>query len=255
MKNEDSFDGPQTEWSTDLPLPGGEDDPERRLRGFLTETDVKFLRDDLEPSDPAERRRKLYQRGRSAVMDFTLLHECLTDTHLDFIFFPERDGRAKRALMEDEATWLRRGMIDMLAVLHRVTLDTDAATESVQPDTFEWLNERGQYRASREYRSVGDVRALVERGQPEELTEAEKDWYLRALANGTLDDLDDDAAWFPTTTPGTATDARDPEADSAYQNLTGKGTFDVADHIYVAPEEAEFYDPEKDDDQEHEDDA
>ncbi len=65
----------------------------------------------------------------------------------------------------------------------------------------------------------------------------------------------DDATRFLTITPGTATDARDREADPAYQNLTGKGTFAVADHVHVSPEEAEFYDPAKDDDQEHEDDA
>ncbi|WP_458206288.1 hypothetical protein [Haladaptatus sp. NG-SE-30] len=60
--------------------------------------------------------------------------------------------------------------------------------------------------------------------------------------------------WFPTTL-STATDARNPEADPAYQNLTEKGTFDLADHIPVSPEEAEFYDPAKDDDQKHDDNA
>ncbi|WP_458189835.1 hypothetical protein [Haladaptatus sp. NG-WS-4] len=59
----------------------------------------------------------------------------------------------------------------------------------------------------------------------------------------------------PTTTPGTATDARAREADPAYRNLTEKGTFDVADHTHVSLDEADFYDPAKNDDQERDDDA
>lgn len=157
-----------------------------RPRGILTPSDRDFLlgrKTDYTEHSKKQKRNRIRRRVRNAVLDFSILYECLEDRDRKTVFDPDDENR-------DAYT---RGITDMLAFLH---LGTMGYVTPFKDMLSEGVSKSEQRLAGSDYRmvqvefnvdpvgqiDVDEVIAKIEADEFERITDEELRAFVRLLS-------------------------------------------------------------------------
>ncbi|WP_435361881.1 hypothetical protein [Haloarchaeobius sp. DFWS5] len=157
-----------------------------RGRGILTPSDREYLlgrKTDYTEHSKKQKRNRIRRRLRNAMLDFTILFECLEDRDRETVFNPDDEDR-------DAYT---RGITDMLAFLHLGTMGYYTPFKDM---LAQGVNKAEQELAGSDYRMVTvdfnvepvgqiDVDTVIDKlefGDFDQLTDEELQAFVRLLA-------------------------------------------------------------------------
>ncbi|WP_435064257.1 hypothetical protein [Halobaculum sp. EA56] len=157
-----------------------------RGRGILTPSDREYLlgrKTDYTDHSKKQKRNRIRRRLRNAMLDFTILFECLEDRDRETVFNPDDEDREAYT----------RGITDMLAFLHLGTMGYYTPFKDM---LSEGVNKAEQELAGSEYRMVTvdfnvepvgriDVDEVIDKlefGEFEKVTDEELQAFVRLLA-------------------------------------------------------------------------
>ena len=157
-----------------------------RPRGILTPSDRDFLlgrKTDYTEHSKKQKRNRIRRRVRNAILDFSILYECLEDRDRKTVFDPDDENR-------DAYT---RGITDMLAFLH---LGTMGYVTPFKDMLSEGVSKSEQRLAGSDYRmvqvefnvdpvgqiDVDEVIAKIEADEFERITDEELRAFVRLLS-------------------------------------------------------------------------
>ncbi|WP_435320699.1 hypothetical protein [Haloarchaeobius sp. TZWSO28] len=157
-----------------------------RGRGILTPSDREFLlgrKTDYTDHSKKQKRNRIRRRLRNAILDFTILFECLEERDRETVFNPDAEDREAYT----------RGITDMLAFLHLGTMGYYTPFKDM---LAEGVNKAEQELAGSDYRMVTvdfnvepvgqiDVDAVIdklENGDYEQVSDEELQAFVRLLA-------------------------------------------------------------------------
>ncbi|WP_267643403.1 hypothetical protein [Haloarchaeobius amylolyticus] len=157
-----------------------------RGRGILTPSDREFLlgrKTDYTEHSKKQKRNRIRRRLRNAILDFTILFECLEERDRETVFNPDAEDREAYT----------QGITDMLAFLHLGTMGYYTPFKDM---LAEGVNRAEQELAGSDYRMVTvdfnvdpvgqiDVDAVIDKlegGDFEQVTDEELQAFVRLLA-------------------------------------------------------------------------
>ncbi|WP_435365685.1 hypothetical protein [Haloarchaeobius sp. DYHT-AS-18] len=157
-----------------------------RGRGILTPSDREFLlgrKTDYTDHSKKQKRNRIRRRLRNAILDFTILFECLEERDRETVFNPDAEDREAYT----------RGITDMLAFLHLGTMGYYTPFKDM---LAEGVNKAEQELAGSDYRMVTvdfnvepvgqiDVDAVIDKledGDYEQVSDEELQAFVRLLA-------------------------------------------------------------------------
>lgn len=157
-----------------------------RPRGILTPSDRDFLlgrKTDYTEHSKKQKRNRIRRRVRNAILDFSLLYECLEDRDRQTVFDPDDEDREAYT----------RGITDMLAFLH---LGTMGYVTPFKDMLSEGVAKSEQRLAGSDYRMVNvefnvdpvgqidvdEVIAKIEADEFEQITDEELRAFVRLLS-------------------------------------------------------------------------
>lgn len=157
-----------------------------RARGVLTPSDREFLlgrKTDYTEHSKKQKRNRIRNRLRNAILDFTIIFECLEDRDRETVFNPDDDARAAYT----------QGITDLLAFLHLGTMGYYTPFKDM---LAQGVSEAEQELAGSDYRMVTvdfnvdpvgqiDVDEVIDKlefGDFEEITDEELRAFVRLLS-------------------------------------------------------------------------
>ncbi|MCT9098008.1 hypothetical protein [Haloarchaeobius sp. HME9146] len=157
-----------------------------RGRGILTPSDREFLlgrKTDYTDHSKKQKRNRIRRRLRNAILDFTILFECLEERDRETVFNPDAEDREAYT----------QGITDMLAFLHLGTMGYYTPFKDM---LAEGVNKAEQELAGSDYRMVTvdfnvepvgqiDVDAVIDKledGDYEQVSDEELQAFVRLLA-------------------------------------------------------------------------
>lgn len=147
-----------------------------RGRGVLTPSDREFLlgrKTDYTDHSRKQKRNRIRRRLRNAILDFTILFECLEDRDRETVFNPEDDARGAYT----------QGITDMLGFLHLGTMGYHVP--------FKHMLGQGVNRAEQKL-SGSDYRMVTVEFNVDPVGQIDVDDVIDKLEFGDFDDITDE---------------------------------------------------------------